>query len=132
MTRCRLNPDRGQALVEAALILPILLLVILGGLALGLVQIQRQQLTHAAQQGSALAATVSPDPCPTAITKTLAALGREVAVTCTGDTEWIDLTLTEPLPMPYPGWEGRPTTVTVRTARLPSPAASTAPTPSTP
>ena len=43
---------RGQALVEAAIALPLLLLVIVGGLHLGLMVVDRTRLIHAAQQGA--------------------------------------------------------------------------------
>lgn len=43
---------RGQALVEFALVLPLLLLVILGAAQLGLALIVRLELAHAAIEGS--------------------------------------------------------------------------------
>lgn len=48
---------RGQALVEFALVLPLLLLVIVGGLGLGLTLVQRLQLEHAAAELATFAAS---------------------------------------------------------------------------
>ena len=44
------RPPRGQALAEFALVLPILLLVIVGGLHLGLLLVDRMRVVHTAQQ----------------------------------------------------------------------------------
>lgn len=80
---------RGQALVEFALILPILLLLVLGGLGVGLVEIQRYQLTHAAAEG-AIAGANDHDPstrCASALGAAVAVLGHEPTdKSCTTDS----------------------------------------------
>jgi hypothetical protein len=53
-------------MIEFALILPVQLLVILGGLHLGLLVVQQTRLTHAAQQ-AAVAGAETPGDCPLAV-----------------------------------------------------------------
>jgi len=76
----RLGPmsHKGQAMVEAALVLPLLLLVIVGGLMLGLAMFDRSTLTYAAQEGAQAAAEASTDPerCDAARAAVEAVTGR--------------------------------------------------------
>ena len=53
---------RGQALVEFALVTPLLLLLIVGGMMLGLAMHDRSTLTHAAQEAARAAAEAPSDP----------------------------------------------------------------------
>ena len=57
------RPTRGQALAEFALVLPFLLLIIVGGLHLGLMVVDRMRVIHAAQQTAIRAAATD---CSTA------------------------------------------------------------------
>jgi Flp pilus assembly protein TadG len=49
---------RGLALVEAALVLPLLLLLLLGLMEYGWIFLRTQQITHAARHGARIGATV--------------------------------------------------------------------------
>ncbi len=55
------SPDRGSAVVESALVIPLLLLVLLAGMALFGVARTQVELVAAAREGARQAAT-SPDP----------------------------------------------------------------------
>lgn len=76
---------RGQALVEFALVAPILLLVIVGGLMLGLAMFDRQSLTWQAQEGALAAALAGAEDsaCDDARAAVAAVGGRSVA-SCDG------------------------------------------------
>jgi hypothetical protein len=95
---------RGQALVETALVLPILLMVIIGGLALGLAILDRYELAHAAIEGVDAAAGVGrPARCSRAIAVERRVLGRRPAAeTCRPGGPYVELTLSEPFPLPIP------------------------------
>src|SRR5439155_19404706 len=54
----RLRGDRGTALVEFAILLPLLIMLILGMFTGGLAYNQKQEMTHAAREGARYAATV--------------------------------------------------------------------------
>lgn len=54
------SADRGAALVEFAILLPVLALLLTGMLTAGLAYNQKLQLTHATREGARFAATVSP------------------------------------------------------------------------
>jgi hypothetical protein len=64
-------------LVETAILLPLLLLIGLGGALFGVAMVERQTLTWTAQQAAAHGAS-RPDPCPEAMSAADALLGRPV------------------------------------------------------
>ena len=53
--------DRGTALVEFAIVLPVLAAVMLGTITGGFALNQKQQITHATREGARYAATIVPD-----------------------------------------------------------------------
>jgi Flp pilus assembly protein TadG len=59
----RRHEERGAALVEFALVLPLLLAVVLGGISGGTVASRKQTLTHAAREGARYGAIVAKDEC---------------------------------------------------------------------
>lgn len=59
----RRNDERGVALVEFAIILPLLLMLVFGMLTGGLVMNRRQEVTQASREGARYGATVSFDQC---------------------------------------------------------------------
>jgi Flp pilus assembly protein TadG len=79
---------RGQAIVELALVMPLLLFVVLGGIWIGLLLVDRMELQHAAQEGAVMGVTASAsaDPCTTALGAAETVLGRPAAyATCSID-----------------------------------------------
>ena len=58
----RLGEESGQSMTELALVLPVLLLVVLGGLQLGAVFLQSQQLSSAVSEGARRAIVSSQKP----------------------------------------------------------------------
>lgn len=60
---------RGQALVEFALVLPILLLLLLGSMQVGVALLVRYQLEHAVSEAAIAGATAAsqPERCPAAL-----------------------------------------------------------------
>ena len=70
--------ERGQALVEAALVLPVLLLVIAGGLVLGLATFDRQTRTWQAQEAAYAASMAGAEDsaCEAALDAATAVSGR--------------------------------------------------------
>lgn len=56
------SAEAGQSMAELSLMLPILLLVVLGGLQLGAVFLQTQQLSSAVSEGARRAIVLSQDP----------------------------------------------------------------------
>jgi Flp pilus assembly protein TadG len=55
--------ERGAALVEFALVLPLLLTIVLGGISGGTVVSRKQTLTHAAREGARYGAIVAKNQC---------------------------------------------------------------------
>lgn len=106
------NP-RGQALIEFALILPLLLFVIVGGLGLGLTVIHRMQLQHAAQELSVAAASTD---CAAAMTKTRDLLGYTLqTMTCSVAGQEVTVHLAQSWPALVPGL---PETISVSAVAL--------------
>lgn len=64
--------NRGQALVEFALILPILLLLIIGSMEFGLIIHQYLAVTEAAREGARSAAVGASDAAVTSVVRTAA------------------------------------------------------------
>src|SRR5688572_19339077 len=56
----RANGDRGVALVEFALVFPILAMLLVGTITGGFALNQKQQVTHATREGARYAASISP------------------------------------------------------------------------
>lgn len=98
----------GQALVEFALILPILLFLILGGMQLGLLLIDRIQVQHAAQEGAIAGASEASVPrrCTVAEATVPKVLGRDpTEVRCTAPGDLMVVTVHDVLPLVAPfGW----------------------------
>src|SRR3954452_20501511 len=61
----RARGERGAALVEFALILPLLLLIVFGGLTAGLAYTHKSEIVHAVRDGARYGATVPRDQCDT-------------------------------------------------------------------
>lgn len=59
--RQRFTEDRGAALVEFALVVPVLTVLLLGSLTGGLVLNQKQQITHASREGARYASSIAAD-----------------------------------------------------------------------
>lgn len=79
MIRCRVRSESGQAAVEAALVLPVLLLLLLGILEFGQAWNAKQVVTDAAREGARLAVTpdesIDQDSVEATIVRTLGAHG---------------------------------------------------------
>ena len=56
----RARNDRGVALVEFALVVPLLAMIMLGTITAGFALNQKQQVTHAVREGARYAATIAP------------------------------------------------------------------------
>lgn len=53
--------ERGASLVEFALLLPVFVMLLFGGITAGLALNEKQQMTHATREGARYAAAVAPD-----------------------------------------------------------------------
>jgi hypothetical protein len=98
---------RGQALVEFALVTPLLLFMILGGLQLGLIAISRIELQHAVQEGAIAGASepLVPRRCDVAKATVPRILGRapqKVRCHAPGQMLVVDATDTVPRLTPFP------------------------------
>jgi Flp pilus assembly protein TadG len=92
------NRSRGAAAVEAALVLPILLLVTFGAIKYGWLFLRAQQITNAARYGArvAIRADASSTDVTTAIANLMTAAGMgssgySVTITLAGGIPWEDL-----------------------------------------
>jgi hypothetical protein len=65
---------RGQALIEFALVLPLLLAIVVGGMAVGILLIHRSEMLHAAQE---LATDAAATTCEAAMNKADSLLGYQ-------------------------------------------------------
>jgi len=102
-------PARGQALVEFALILPILLTLLLGGAVVGLSLVDDMRLTHAAIRGVDDGADVKARKreCPVALATAESVLGRSTTrASCRITGQLIELNLVDVLPyqVPFVPW----------------------------
>jgi uncharacterized membrane protein len=94
---------RGQALVEAALVLPILLFVFLGGITIGLLVLDRYELQHAATEGAIAGASAPSQRCAEARAIARRVLGRRPgSASCEVRGGVLELQLTESLPIFIP------------------------------
>ena len=95
----------GQALVEAALVTPLLLLIILGGAQIGLLILAEMRLTHAVMEGVVAGASepVVSQRCDTAITATEQVLGHSpTSMQCSGPGNLITLRASEEIALIVP------------------------------
>ncbi len=110
-TRHDAGNERGSAVVEFALVLPLVLTVILGIVEVGLA-VRDRQLIEAAARAGARAAAVQPDPAAVTSAALAAAPGLDAAdVTVTvlragsrGDPVTVDVTYVHDVRVPLVGW----------------------------
>jgi Flp pilus assembly protein TadG len=109
---------RGQALLEAALVLPILLFVFLGGISIGLIVLDKYELQHAATEGAIVGASSPSERCANAKEAAIRVLGRRPSsISCVARARVIELTVAENLPIFIPVLENPfPIRVTGRAA----------------
>jgi Flp pilus assembly protein TadG len=109
---------RGQALIEAALVLPILLFILLGGISIGLIVLDKYELQHAATEGAIVGASSPSERCANAKEAAIRVLGRRPSsIGCVARSRIIELTLAENLPIFIPVLENPfPIRVTGRAA----------------
>jgi Flp pilus assembly protein TadG len=101
--------EPGQAVVEFALILPLLLLLILGMFQIGLALTLSSRLTHAAQQAAVAGAaeTAVPARCDTALAVVPVVYGSDPdEARCTEPGGVLEVQLTDAAPRigPWPVW----------------------------
>jgi len=108
----------GQALLEAALTLPILLFVLLGGISIGLIVLDRYELQHAATEGAIAGAGSRSQRCANATSVAIRVLGRRPGSTsCVVRSRIVELTVAEDLPIYVPALSNPfPIRVTARAA----------------
>lgn len=95
----------GQALVEFALVLPLLLFLILGGMQLGLLLIDRLEVEHAAAEGAVAGAGEASVPrrCDVAEATVPRVLGRDpTSVTCTAPGDMLVVSVHDEIPLVVP------------------------------
>lgn len=92
---------KGQALAEFAVVLPLLLFVVVGGLGLGLTMVHRMELQHAAQEVATEAARTS---CSAALNRVDDLLGYQTqTATCDAVGRVVTVVLAHPFPALMPG-----------------------------
>ena len=96
-----MDAERGQALVEMALVTPLLLLLILGALQIGLAMVWRMQVTHVAQQAVAVAAR---EGCEPALDLVPDLLGRMPSEAECESGELVSVLIRDRVPMSTPWW----------------------------
>lgn len=116
--RClkRINNQRGQAVTELALVAPILMLLVIGGILLGLVVYNQVVIVTSANQGARLgAALVADEAVPYHIARTRAAnLASDslshtagscntVSANRNGDSFIVEINCSYGLPLPFMG-----------------------------
>ncbi len=106
----------GQALLEAALVLPLLLFVLLGGISVGLIVLDRYELQHSATEGAIAGADSRSGRCTQARAVAARVLGRRPgSSSCQVRGGFVELTVTEELPIYIPALQNPfPLTVSAR------------------
>ena len=92
-------------MVEFALILPLLLTLLLGGATVGILLIDKMQLTHAAIEGADSGASFpsARQRCPKALSTAAAVLGRTTAeASCRSRGGLVEVSLGDKLPLLVP------------------------------
>lgn len=103
----RLRDDRGQATVELALVLPILVLLLAGVVWVGNVMATQVQLEHAAREG-ARAAAVDPGAASSLAASAVARVDTEFAASTSVGAEFVRVETTANIPgLPILGVGGR-------------------------
>lgn len=100
----------GQALVEFALILPIFLMLLVGGFWVGIGLIGLGNLAHAASEGATIGAAFPgpPQRCPKAIAAARAVYPRPgVSITCTASGQLVTVVAEMDLQIAIPGVDAR-------------------------
>jgi Flp pilus assembly protein TadG len=97
---CRLRPS-GQALVEFALVLPLILFISLGGISVGIVILHRLELEHAAQQVANEAAYVGCDSAAARAGQVLGYQPEQATCSTTGQLVTVDLAHSWPALLPF-------------------------------
>jgi hypothetical protein len=91
---------RGQALVEFALLLPILMLIVLGSMGIGLTILHREQMQHAAQE---VAVAAAQETCPAGMAKLDKILGYTPDTSdCTVTGQIVEVSLSNAWPALLP------------------------------
>jgi len=94
---------RGQALLEFAIITPLMLFILLGGISIGLIILDRYELQHAATEGAISGADVHFGRCGEAIAVANRVLGRRPgSASCVVRGRVLELSLSESLPIFIP------------------------------
>ena len=101
---CRYSSS-GQALIEFALVLPIFLLLIVGGLHLGLLIVDRQRVVHTAIE-TAYEAAKNPTGCGNSQTVADRVFGSPVTVSCQRQGQEYEVTVTHTFPQLLPWLPG--------------------------
>ena len=105
---------KGQALIEFAFILPILLFLVLGGMQLALLGIEREELGHAAREAAIVGC-----PAEDTVQRILGRLPE--TVTCETVDDVTSVTLADPVARVAPFFGNLTVTVTGRAVPRPSP-----------
>jgi Flp pilus assembly protein TadG len=97
----RVKNERGAAAVEFALVLPLLLLLVFGGIEFGLVMFNKQIITNASRE-AARAGIVSGGPSDAVLEGIAESYSQEFLVTFDPDSEGADVTVSHPAGTGYP------------------------------
>lgn len=97
------STSSGQAVVEFALILPLMLLLLLGVFAVGVFEIRSLRLVHAAIEGAVAGAGSPGDPCGLALETARKVYGSAPDTSaCDVQGQFIEVTLSDRINLPPP------------------------------
>lgn len=120
---------RGQALVEFALILPIMLIVILGTIGVGFLFLVRMEITHAAQEAAEWGARNPQPDCAAVLVRVDHVFGRKPSGSdCKITGDMVEVTVWQETPVVVP-LVPLPTEVNVTQRALIRPTLAPLPTP---